>query len=476
MRGIERAGQGFLLDMTRRRYLRRGLALVATKYAGDALLIGAATGTWWTPAHFFDPLGPLWNLAWQNGPAWLLPALTLWTFPFIWIVVTMSALRADDAGLSPWVAVSCLLPYIYYVVVAVLCLVPSRLENGAARRAAAAAVSQRTTTIPAVATAIATSTVAGLLMMAISVDLVQRYGIAIFFTVPFVIGAVGAFLVNYDADVSAARTGQVTLAAFFLAAILALALAREGVICIVLAMPLVASVGLLGAALGRSLARARRGGAAPALITLIALPVAIVIEPAHTSGRLLHEVTTAVVIDAPPDRVWPEVVSFDALPDPDDPWFKLGIAYPLYARTTGEGVGAPRACAFSTGVFVERITRWEPARRLTFDVLSSAPPLRELTPYANVHPPHLAGAFRSRRGEFDLVALEGGRTRLEGHSWYELEMAPEGYWQLVADAFVHRVHRRVLEHIRRTAERGGRYLLTASPSMPTSSRWLMRNP
>jgi Polyketide cyclase / dehydrase and lipid transport len=462
--------------VTRRRYVRRGLTLVAIKYAGDALLIAAATGKWWTPAHVIDPLALLWNIAGLNGPAWLLPALTLWTFPFVWIAVTISAQRADDAGLSPWVAVSCLLPYVYYVVVAVLCLAPSRVRDAAARDAGRPEATLHAATIPAAAIAIATSTVAGLLMMVISVDLVARYGIAIFFTVPFVIGAVGAFIVNYDAEASMLRTGQVTLAAFFLAATLALALRREGVICIVLAMPLVASVGLLGAALGRSLARTRRDGAASALITLVALPVAILIEPAHTSGRLLHEVTTVVVIDAPPDRVWPQVVSFDRLPEPDDPWFRLGIAYPLYARTAGEAVGAPRACVFSTGVFEERITTWQPARRLTFDVLSSAPPLRELTPYANVHPPHLDGYFRSRRGEFDLVALEGGRTRLEGHSWYELEMAPEGYWQVVADAFVHRVHRRVLEHIRRTAERDGSYLPTASPSTPTSSMWFTRKP
>jgi hypothetical protein len=462
--------------MTRGRYVRSGLALVAIKYAGDALLIGAATNTWWTPAHVVDPLGPLWNVAWQNGPAWLLPALTLWTFPFVVIVVTMSALRADDARFSPWVAVSCLLPYVYYLVIAVLCLAPSRVPDDATDGTFRREATRPGMDMPAAAIAISTSTLAGLLMMVVSIDFVQRYGIAIFFTVPFVIGAVGAFIVNYDTEASMARTGQVTLAAFVLAAILALVLGREGAVCIVLALPLLASVGLLGAALGRSLARSRRGGAAPALITLMALPVAILIEPAHTSGRLLHEVTTAVVIEAPPERVWPQVVSFDGLAEPDDVWFRLGIAYPLYARTTGAGVGAPRACVFSTGTFAERITRWEPGRRLTFAVLSWASPLRELTPYANVHPPHLDGYFRSRRGEFDLVALEGGRTRLEGHSWYELEIAPEGYWQLVADAFVHRVHRRVLEHIRRTAEGGGRYLPTASPSTPTSSMWFTRNP
>jgi len=31
-------------------------------------------------------------------------------------------------------------------------------------------------------------------------------------------------------------------------------------------------------------------------------------------------------------------------------------------------------------------------------------------------------------------------------------MAPEGYWQPFADAIIHRVHRRVLRHVRRLAK------------------------
>jgi hypothetical protein len=94
------------------------------------------------------------------------------------------------------------------------------------------------------------------------------------------------------------------------------------------------------------------------------------------------------------------------------------------------------------------VTVWEPARRLTFDVTSAPPPLRELSLYREVHPPHLDGYLRSRRGEFRLVPLSAGRTRLEGSSWYELEMAPEGYWQLFSDALIHRIHRRVFDHIK----------------------------
>jgi hypothetical protein len=116
-------------------------------------------------------------------------------------------------------------------------------------------------------------------------------------------------------------------------------------------------------------------------------------------------------------------------------------------------VGAVRYCVFSTGAFVEPITLWEPGRRLAFDVASSPVPLRELTPFPNVSPPHRDGFLQSRRGEFRLVALPDGRTRLEGSTWYTLRMGPEGYWQMFGDYIIHQVHLRVLEHIRVEAER-----------------------
>ena len=116
-------------------------------------------------------------------------------------------------------------------------------------------------------------------------------------------------------------------------------------------------------------------------------------------------------------------------------------------------MGAVRYCVFSTGAFVEPITIWEPRRRLAFEVIESPAPMHELSPYDDIHPPHLDNYLRSRRGEFRLTPLPGGRTRLEGHTWYELDMAPAIYWQPIADAVIHRIHLRVLEHIKRESER-----------------------
>ena len=124
------------------------------------------------------------------------------------------------------------------------------------------------------------------------------------------------------------------------------------------------------------------------------------------------------------------------------------------ARLTGTGVGAVRRCEFSTGPFVEPITAWEEPSRLAFDVSEQPPPLHEWSPYRRVHAQHLLDTLRSRRGEFRLVALAGGRTRLEGRTYYQLSMEPQNYWVFYADALIHQIHRRVLAHIAREVTSG----------------------
>ena len=52
-----------------------------------------------------------------------------------------------------------------------------------------------------------------------------------------------------------------------------------------------------------------------------------------------------------------------------------------------------------------------------------------------------------------LTALPEGRTRLEGATWYQHTMRPAAYWHLWSDYIIHRIHLRVLEHIRAEAER-----------------------
>lgn len=290
----------------------------------------------------------------------------------------------------------------------------------------------------------------GVAMVGVGVYLLEHYGAVLFLGAPLVMGLTAGAIANSGATATRPSMAPIALAPLALVGLVLVAFAMEGLICLLLALPLAVPLSLLGGAIGVRLPERERGGL---LLGLALLPAAAGFEATQPRAPDAHEVMSVVEIDAPADQVWNYVVAFPPLAEPVEWWFRTGLAYPRYASIEGTGVGAIRYCVFSTGAFVEPITAWEPGRRLAFDVTASPPPLRELSPYSNVHPPHLDGYLRSRRGEFRLIPLPGGRTRLEGRTWYELDMAPAWYWEWVADRVIHGIHARVLDHIKAQAER-----------------------
>jgi hypothetical protein len=148
------------------------------------------------------------------------------------------------------------------------------------------------------------------------------------------------------------------------------------------------------------------------------------------------------------------VIRFDPLPQStaDDWVFRTGLAYPVRADIEGEGVGAIRRCEFSTGPFIEPIEIWDEPRLLRFAVTSNPAPMREWNPLSEIHPPHLDGFLVAHRGQFRLTELPGGKTLLEGTTWYQHHLWPAAYWRLWSDFIIHRIHQRVLVHIQQCAE------------------------
>jgi hypothetical protein len=231
-------------------------------------------------------------------------------------------------------------------------------------------------------------------------------------------------------------------------------MAFEGAICLLMAAPLAVPVVLLGAALGHSVQKAWHWPDAVMLLPGLAilLPGLMLAERAVRPEAPVFAVATGIEIDADPQHVWNNVVGFPELAAPTEWLFRAGIAFPVRAIIDGHGAGAVRHCEFSTGAFVEPIEIWDAPRLLKFAVTRQAAPLRERSIYRNVHPPHLDGFFVSRAGQFRLTPLPSGRTRLEGTTWYQHHMWPAAYWRLWSDLIIHRIHARVLEHIRNLSE------------------------
>jgi hypothetical protein len=273
------------------------------------------------------------------------------------------------------------------------------------------------------------------------------YGLTLFAAVPVLAGAIAAVAWRSRTYRDAAFHGAMTVCGLAWALIL---VRVEGVYCVVMVTPLLAVLGAVGGMIGMALTSVRAGAAGGATMMAV-LPLAT-LSFDLTARAPVFAVTTTVEIDAAPEAVWPHVVAFSDLPEPAEWLFRSGIAYPKRARIEGSGRGAVRYCEFSTGPFVEPIEVWDESRLLKFRVTENPAPLTELSPWPDVVPRHLHGYFVSKQGQFRLVPLAGGRTLLEGTTWYQHGLWPAAYWRWWSDAIIHRIHLRVLRHIRALAE------------------------
>jgi hypothetical protein len=64
----------------------------------------------------------------------------------------------------------------------------------------------------------------------------------------------------------------------------------------------------------------------------------------------------------------------------------------------------------------------------------------------------LHGYLQCQEGELRLTALSGGKTLLEGTTWYTDRIWPSQYWQVWSDLMIHHIHLRVLNHIKNLSE------------------------
>jgi hypothetical protein len=301
------------------------------------------------------------------------------------------------------------------------------------------------------ALAVGASLLVGATMLLVSVYVFSTYGASLFLGTPLLMGATAAYLYNRPHVRGYGASVAVGTAAVFFAGLALLLFALEGVICVAMAAPLLLPVGAFGGLIGKAIADSTRRPYREMLAAIAVLPVLASVESLLVQ-RTEREVLTVIDVAAPPEVVWDNVIKFPDLPEPEEWYFRAGIACPQRARIGGQGVGATRYCEFTTGTFVEPITAWDAPRRLAFDVTDQPEPMFELSPYRHVHPPHLDGFLRSNRGEFLLIRLPTGGTRLEGRTWYEFQMFPQWYWTLWSDLLIHRIHQRVLTHIQRLSQ------------------------
>lgn len=278
----------------------------------------------------------------------------------------------------------------------------------------------------------------------------RDYGIAVFILIPLFIGAIPTIIYGYKKTLTkteAFSVGFLSLVIYTLGLIIC---AIEGLICIAMAAPIGILLMWIGSLIGYLIIRKAPDKSAMTMIILFCvIPIMSFIE--KDQKPTLTSVVTSIEIEADLETVWKNVVEFPQLDEPTEFIFKTGIAYPINAKIDGTGVGAVRHCNFTTGSFVEPITIWDEPNLLKFDVLEQPEPMKELS-FWDIDAPHLHDYFVSKEGQFKLTKLPNGNTLLEGTTWYYHKIRPEFYWRTWSNHIIHKIHERVLNHIKTNSE------------------------
>jgi uncharacterized membrane protein YhaH (DUF805 family) len=446
--------------VSRKTYALFGASALAIKFNLDRV-IADYFGFHWNLWSYLDPVevpGRFHPLSVRER--YFLAVLFITSLPFIWLGITMTVKRLRDAGQALTLTLLFFAPVVNLLLFALLCLMPSQLTSSdSARSDRRAALPSRywpTSRSGSAAAAVVITALLGVVVTWGALRFIGTYGLTLFISLPFVMGYLAVLIHSRTQEVHTNEVVGVVTFALLSTGIGIAAIAVEGVICIVMAAPLAWLVAMFGGLLAMLIhGRADSPQATPSTFAmlLVSLPILLGVEHVAPPPLPRFQVHTTIEITAPPEIVWKRLIAFPPLPAASEWPFRLGIAYPIEARITGEGLTADRECRFSTGSFKEPILAWEPGKHFAFSVSDEPLLMKETSPYENIHVRHLEDHdFQPERADFVLTRLADRRTRLEGTTTYTNKMWPGQYWRLWTDAIIHSIHNRVFHHVKGLAE------------------------
>jgi hypothetical protein len=148
------------------------------------------------------------------------------------------------------------------------------------------------------------------------------YGWTTFVLVPVLLGGIASWTFRAESGARGAGLGALGAAA---AACSLMAFKVEGLICVMMALPLVMPLGALGGWMAYLVERAASRTRGIAMLLMLPLPPGSILWDVEARPPV-YEVRTAIEIAAPAERVWKHVVTFSELTAPSEWYFRAGVA------------------------------------------------------------------------------------------------------------------------------------------------------
>jgi hypothetical protein len=241
----------------------------------------------------------------------------------------------------------------------------------------------------------------------------RNLGAVLFYLVPVSAGIAIVYTMRGKGSVAAAALISTLFALFFL-----IAAGKEGLLCALMAFPLVFVTLMVGIAIGFLLRNVIGSAKAPKSLALLVLPAVIVIGhqvELKTAGQPRASIVkTTLWLAAPPQQVWPYVQRVDSIAGSRPLLMHVGLPIPQRCVLSGTAVGSKRTCYFDKGYIEESILEWQPPYHMRLSVDRTNLPGRHWLGFENA--------------DYTLQPDRGG-TLLTRTTTITSGLSPSWYWE-----------------------------------------------
>ena len=280
----------------------------------------------------------------------------------------------------------------------------------------------------------------GVCMVAIGISLLLLYlgfldyGIALFCILPGCVGLFTGFIPKRKLAIIALI---LALACIFL---ILWAGQVEGLVCILMALPLVAVCALVGYLIGLiiKLFTRKKDNLKLSILPLFILLVSYVFNHAWSGDGAESAVSTSMILKVSPPIVYDHIKQVDTVTAPPHWFHELGLPYPYKCIMTAEEVGGKRICQFDAGVITETILELEKNRLLRMEVSDYKMPGKVW--------------FSFKEDRYDVDQIIGG-TRITRTTTFLSKLRPRLYWNEIEKLTIGAQQELVFENLRNEVEK-----------------------
>lgn len=193
-----------------------------------------------------------------------------------------------------------------------------------------------------------------------------EYGVAIFCILPAIIGF-------FTGIYSKKFWGYLGIFAGLLSVFLLLIGAGEGIVCIIMAIPVILTFVAIGSAIGYLIKKFDEPTESPKIIVfpIILLILSTIGEKFFGGSDIKSSVSSSLTISDTKENIYKKIISVDTVDVPQNFLQKLGLPTPRKCILTEEKVGGQRICRFEEGTITETIKDFKHGEYLKMAITES---------------------------------------------------------------------------------------------------------